>query len=106
MANKFCHVEWQVTDMDEAKEFYGGMFEWTFQDMGDSYSLYTTGDPYLGGGLERKDAVSTAESPLVYVHVDNLETHLAKAETLGGSVIQRRTDIPGHGWFAIVTDPD
>jgi uncharacterized protein len=104
--NAICHVEWQVTNLEAAKEFYSGMFEWKFEDMGEGYSLFSTPDAHLGGGLEVKDIVKAAESPLVYVQVDDIETSLAKAEVLGGGLVQRKTDIPGHGWFGILTDPD
>jgi uncharacterized protein len=104
--NAICHVEWQVTNLDIAKEFYGGMFRWKFEDMGDGYTMFSTGDDYLGGGLEVKDVVRSGESPLVYVQVDDLDDSVARAEVLGGTVVQRATPIPGHGSFAIVTDRD
>lgn len=107
MAKKrICHVEWQVTNLDIAKDFYGGMFGWTFQGMGEGYTLFSTGDDYLGGGLEKVDAVGAGTSPLVYIEVNDIEEYLARAEVLGGEVVQRRTDIPGHGWFAVIKDRD
>ena len=42
---------------------------------------------------------------LVYVGTDDIEASLAKAESLGGSTIVPKTEIPGQGWFAVFTDP-
>jgi uncharacterized protein len=104
--NKICHVEYQVTDMARGKEFYGGLFEWKFEDMGTEYSLFSTPDAFLGGGLQKSEKVNSGDSPLVYVAVANIEETLARAETLGGATALARTPIPGHGDFAILTDPD
>ena len=30
---------------------------------------------------------------------------VSKAETLGGTTIVPKTEVPGMGWFAIMTDP-
>ena len=104
--NTICHVEWRVINLELAKEFYGGMFDWKFEDMGESYRIFSTPDDYLGGGLEKSDTINAGESPLVYVAVKDLDESMARAEVLGGGVVQRSTQIPGHGSFAIVTDPD
>jgi uncharacterized protein len=104
--NAICHVEWHVTNLDLAREFYGGMFDWKFNDMGEGYTMFSTGDDYLGGGLEKRDAIKAAESPLVYIEVEDIDESLARAEVLGGGVVQRRTAIPGHGSFGIITDRD
>ena len=104
-AHTICHVEWQVTDLDRAKDFYGGMFGWSFKEMSPDYVIFQTGDD-VGGGLELVGSVDSGASPLVYILTDNIEESLAKAEVFEGAVVKRTTDIPGHGVYAIVADPD
>jgi predicted enzyme related to lactoylglutathione lyase len=104
--NAFCHVEWVVTDLDRAKAFLGGLFSWTFEDLGEGYSLFRTSEG-PGGGLEKADAVTPAvASPQVYVHVADIDATAARAKELGGGVAIERTEIPGIGWHARITDPD
>jgi predicted enzyme related to lactoylglutathione lyase len=105
MNHTVCHVEWQVTNLEMAQEFYGGMFGWSFEPMGESYVLFRTGDD-VGGGLELADSVASGSSPLVYILTGDIEESLAKAEVYGGEVVKRTTEIPGHGVYAIVADPD
>ena len=50
----YCHVEIPSKDFDQAKQFYGDVFGWIFQDvpMGDSrYVFYQTREGNVGGGL-------------------------------------------------------
>ena len=41
----------------------------------------------------------------VYVHTDDINATLAKAEALGGKIIVPRSEIPGVAWFAFFADP-
>ena len=43
----------------------------------------------------------------IYVHVDDLDAYLDRAERLGGRRVVPPTDLPDdYGRFAIFTDPD
>jgi len=104
--NGFCHVEWSVTDLARAKAFYGGMFEWTFEAFGEGYLMFTTPNKELGGGLMSGQEIPKGGSPCVYIEVDSIEAYCAKVGDFGGGVFMGKTEIPGMGWFAILTDPD
>ena len=45
MANPFVHVELQTKELDKAKKFYQGVFDWKLEDMpmgnGMSYTVST-----------------------------------------------------------------
>ena len=45
--NKFCHIEFNTDNPQKAKDFYGKLFEWKFEDMdmgpGHKYTAITTG---------------------------------------------------------------
>lgn len=103
--NSFCYVEWMVSDLERARRFYEGMFGWKFEGVGDNYLMFETPQGF-GGGLQTEPVVTPGNSPVVYVHVEAIEPALARARDLGGGVHRGRTDIPGYGWYALLTDPD
>ena len=46
MPNPFVHVELNTTDLDQAKAFYGKLFDWTLEDTpmpGGTYTLIKVG---------------------------------------------------------------
>jgi uncharacterized protein len=102
----FCHIEWQVTDLDKAKAFYGGLFGWSFEAFGDDYAMFKTPNKELGGGLMKMKEVKPGQSPMIYIDVESIEPYLTKAVKVGGSVMIGKTEIPNMGWFAILLDPD
>jgi uncharacterized protein len=105
--NGICHVEWESTDLDRSRGFYGGLFGWTFETWGDAteYMLFSAPGG-IGGGFMKKDAVSPSVTPTVYVLVESIEAYLPRAASLGGRTSVPKTEIPGMGWFALVNDPD
>jgi predicted enzyme related to lactoylglutathione lyase len=42
---------------------------------------------------------------LSYLTIENLDATVAKAKSLGGSIVQGRTEVPGEGFFAVIADP-
>ncbi len=102
----FCHIEWSVTDLERAKTFYGGLFDWKFQAFGEGYLMIQTPSEELGGGFMKEEKVNAGSSPTVYVFVDEVQTYLDKAIGLGGKICVPKTEIPQMGWFGIVSDPD
>jgi len=104
--HSICHIEWAVTDLERSKKFFGGLFEWTFEAFGNDYAMFKTPNDELGGGLMVEKEVHAGQSPCVYILVDKIEPYLDKAATLGGGVCVPKTEIPGMGWFAILSDPD
>jgi hypothetical protein len=107
MNNIFCHVELNTDDPGKAKEFYGALFNWKFQDMPMGPHVYTGldtgGKP--GGGIQKKPMPEAPTQWLTYVHVENVTATLEKAVKLGGTVVVPRTEIPNMGHFGILVDP-
>ena len=86
MANPFVHLELATTDLKKAKEFYSGLFGWTFtdNDMG-AMGVYSTFAPDSGpmGG-----AYSMPGMPpgwMAYVGVDDIDEATAKAKDSANS---------------------
>jgi len=57
------------------------------------------------GGFPEVSEDNPAGQVMVYIHSDDIEADLKKAEQLGGKVLQEKAEIPGTGWFGIFQDP-
>lgn len=101
--------EIQVTDLEQAKAFYGAVFGWTFKPFGENYDAAFLPDGRMFGGLDAGSAPK--ESPAgrhvrVTFHADDLEGTFAKVRANGGTVLQERTEIPDNmGWYGTFADP-
>jgi len=106
MANPFVHMELATTDLAKAKEFYGELFGWKFDDQmmgpGMIYSLFVPDSGPRGG------AYSMPGMPpgwLAYVGVEDIDESTEKAKSLGATVVKDVMEIPHVGWMSIVVDP-
>jgi predicted enzyme related to lactoylglutathione lyase len=108
MSNPFVHVELNSTDPDKAKAFYSKLFSWKLEDMpmgpGQTYTVIKPGDG-TGGGVMKQMIPGAPSSWLAYVVVDDVKASTEKAKSLGGKVMKDVTEVPGMGWFSIITDP-
>jgi len=97
--NGFTYHELHTPNPDQAMGFYGEL-------LGFAYDKAKSPMPYwvqkeVAGGLMQD------EKPfwLNYITVDDVKARAARAEKLGGKVLQPTTEVPGRGWFAVVSDP-
>ena len=102
MSHPVIHAEIRSADPDATRDFFAALFGWTysdgafpgytFADTGDETALPTAIGPVQGG----QDAV------LFFVGVDDVEATLARAEKLGGRIVQPAQHVPGvtFGVFA------
>ena len=102
VSHPVIHAEIRSTDPDATRDFFSALFGWTysdgafpgytFADTGDETALPTAIGPLQGG----EDAV------LFFVGVDDVEATLARAEELGGRIVQPAQQVPGvtFGVFA------
>jgi hypothetical protein len=107
MANPFVHVELASTDVDKAKGFYGKLFNWQLQEMpfdGMTYTTIGVGSG-TGGGMMSQMMPGAPSAWLAYVLVDDVKESTKKAASLGAQVMKDVTEVPGMGWFSIITDP-
>ena len=44
MANPFCHVELNTTDVNKAKTFYTKLFDWKLEDVPGDYTMIKVGE--------------------------------------------------------------
>jgi catechol 2,3-dioxygenase-like lactoylglutathione lyase family enzyme len=74
MANPFVHVELATTDIDNAKSFYGSLFDWQLkdEDMGGGmiYTMINVGEG-TGGGMMKHPVAGAPSAWLPHVLVDD-----------------------------------
>ena len=105
MANPFVHVELATTDVAKAKKFYGELFAWKLEDIpGMEYTLINVGGG-TGGGMMKTVQPDSPSNWMAYVAVDDAAVATEKARTLGAKICKEVTEIPGVGWFSVITDP-
>jgi uncharacterized protein len=105
MAGKLVHFELPVQDVDRAKRFWGGVFDWEFGEsaMPDlAYYMVRTGEDQGGAVLASE---TRASAPIVYFDSDDIDASIAKVRELGGTS-EDKMPIPHVGWFAHCEDPD
>lgn len=105
MANPFIHIELQTKDVDSSKKFYSNMFDWKLEDIPDKdYTIITVGDG-TGGGIMKNPLPGTSDNWLPYILVEDAVASTKKALSLGAAICKDVTEIPGVGWFSVISDP-
>jgi uncharacterized protein len=93
------YVELHVDDVAAAKEFYGGVFGWGFNDYGPTYAGIRApdGDGEVGG-ITTGDRRGSG-SPLVLMTSQDLDASLDAVRGAGGEVVEGPFDYPGGRRF-------
>jgi len=102
-----------VHDVDKAREFFGNVFDWSFEKLesSDRYYLIKAGpdsEDGINGGIGVVGGARIAEGrPLtqVTIPVADLETFIEKVKKNGGYVLETKIAIPGVGWYATCAEP-
>lgn len=112
-----CWTELYTTDAAKAKEFYGAVFGWDFEDV----PLPGDAGPYVvasraGGGRQGSHSgimqLGTDVLPegtsywQPYFSVADVDGTVAKAAARGGAVLMPGTDMAGVGRLALLRDPE
>ena len=107
----FCWVDCAALDPQAAKEFYAGLFGWTYKEDDNGGMPYITlqaGDTPIGGLYELMDEQKAQGVPpnwLGYIKVEALEPILAKAGEHGGNIVMEPCEVPDHGRLSVLQDP-
>lgn len=113
MPNPFVHIELMANDPDQARNFYGKLFDWKLDDMeirrgpednGMVYTIIRVGEG-TGGGMLKNPMPGGGSVWVPYVEVGDLRAATDKAKSLGAKVHRDSVDI-GGGIFSVVEDPD
>lgn len=106
-------IDFSAHDLAAAKDFYTGLFGWTFEQLGDevnSYNLIHNGDGLVGGAMDVTGMICPLGQPIpsewsVYLTVDDLDARLAKAEQQGAIIAMPAEQIGESGRMAMIIDP-
>ena len=92
------YIELPSSDIAKTKEFYGGIFGWTFTDWGPEYVSFEGAG--IDGGF-RADGKVNAQAPgaLVVLYSDKLEETLQQIENAGGEIVIPIFEFPGGRRF-------
>jgi predicted enzyme related to lactoylglutathione lyase len=103
MPHPVIHAEIRSADPDATRAFFGELFGWTYADGAfPGYSLVDTG---LDGALPTAigPLQDGSDAVLFFVGVEDVELALARAERLGGRIVQPAQQVPGVT-FGVLAD--
>jgi predicted enzyme related to lactoylglutathione lyase len=107
MPNPVVHFEIAGKNGKALQDFYSKLFGWTVDT--NNPMNYGMVDTAVKSGINGGIMQTQGEMPAYltfYVEVDNLQSYLDRAATLGGKAIVPPTPIPGIGSFAMFHDPE
>lgn len=102
-ARPVVHWDIQAREPEKIRAFYGQMFNW---EIGDGPIMG------IGPGIGAPEQItghimqSAAPGITLYVQVLDLQASMAKAESLGGSIVAPAFQIPDGATIAGIADPE
>jgi predicted enzyme related to lactoylglutathione lyase len=109
---EFCWIELATSDQAAAKDFYGQIFGWTFEDTpigpNDVYTIFQLeGRDTAAACTLRPDQLSHGIPPHwnLYIAVESADATAGRAEQLGGKVLAPPFDVFDAGRMAVLQDP-
>lgn len=99
------HVEIPVTNMKRAKDWYGKVFGWTFQDFDKEYSMWNAPGGGTGGGLVLVKKIPAKSAVRAYIEVGDVDAKLKEIKKARGTVVHPKAEVPSFGWWAAFKDP-
>jgi predicted enzyme related to lactoylglutathione lyase len=104
MAHPVVHAEIRSQDPDATRRFFADLFGWKVASEG-AFPGYTFIDTGVEGGtfVAISPRQSAEDEVLFFVAVENVEEILARAEQLGGSIVQPAQHVPGTS-FGVIAD--
>jgi uncharacterized protein len=106
-AGAMCLNQLNTSDADGAREFYGELFGWRIEQVGDAETPYWgiyRGDRVNGGMMPLPPGAPMPSHWLVYFGTDDLDGNSEKIGSEGGTVMVEPLDVPG-GRILVAQDP-
>lgn len=92
------YIEFPVTDLPKAKDFYGKVFGWQFTDYGPGYAGIKREGGEMGG-LSLQEETPKRGGPLVVLYSEDFDTTFSKVQSSGAEVLQDIFEFPGGRRF-------
>ena len=105
MAGQMVHLEIPAGDTSKAREFWGGLFGWQFQEFPGPTEYHMTRLSDTTGGAIYKPDPPDKRGARVYFDVDDINAGSARVKELGGEAGEAMP-VPNMGWFSICKDPE
>lgn len=104
MTHPVVHAEIRSADPDATRQFFADLFGWKVASDG-AFPGYTFIDTGAEGGtyVAISPRQGSEDEVLFFVAVEDVAATLAKAQTLGGSVVQPAQHVPGTS-FGVFAD--
>lgn len=95
--NRLDYVEFNVSDIEVSKAFYGKAFGWTFKDYGPAYCEFSDGR--LTGGFTTTAPVNAKGGALIILFANDIEAARTRVENAGGKITVPIFSFPGGRRF-------
>jgi hypothetical protein len=99
MAGNPVHVEIPAKDTAKAREFWTGLFGWTFEQYPGPVEYHMTRLSDQAGGAVYNNPEGNTDGIRVYFDVDDINASAARVKELGGEA-NDPLPVPNMGWFA------
>jgi predicted enzyme related to lactoylglutathione lyase len=113
MKNKLTHFAIHIDDIDRAKTFYDGVFDWGFNSYGQDDFLQIKSDKSESGeliGAMQSRKYSPVSDKIIglecTIGVEDIDDTIEKVKNNGGQVIMPKTAIPYVGYIAKFLDTE
>ena len=113
MKNKLTHFAIYIDDIERAKKFYDGVFDWGFNSYGQSDFLQIKADKTENGepiGALQSRNYSPIPDKIIglecTIGVENIDNTIEKVKNNGGQVLMPKTAIPYVGWISKFLDTE
>lgn len=104
MAGNLVHFELPARDTARAKDFWGSLFGWKFQNREGPVEYHMTDGVEPGGAIYPTE-LGESTGPIVYFGTEAIDASVARVRELGGQA-EDKQPIPTVGWFARCQDTE
>jgi hypothetical protein len=107
LPGKFVWADLVTDDVPAAQKFYGGLFGWTFRNLG-NYTVAANDERPLCGMFQRPRPADASARPrwLGYISVSNVERARKAVTRSGGRVLAEPRKFPDRGEQAVFADAE
>lgn len=107
MPNKIAHFAVEATDIDRARRFYEGVFQWDFEPWGPP-GFYLIRKAGIQGALQKRSGPEQAgvKGFVCSIAVDDLASTLVLVESFGGKLTGSKIQIPTVGELCEFADTE
>jgi uncharacterized protein len=103
MPAEIVHIEIPADDTGRAREFWGSLFGWEFQEFPGPFEYHTTQiTDQQGAAITNMEQGKRGTRS--YFAVDDINAGAARVKELGGESSDAMP-VPNMGWFVTCTDP-